>query len=272
MATDMWERALPPLLYKMGLELKKGVAREFIKAQLQNPNSPFTMQVKGGKPPLHDSGRLERAMKAVATGIQPINTPQLKGVKVTWQIPESRGTGEYPQFRGNNEFEYMWVHEFGSNRMSKKLIFASGMRGNFEGAGYSGYIVVDREWKLQKRPFFFKGMETGRKKALVILRQGIIEYFVTHMQSPRYKPRWLQTALVPQLAPTGMIGFGMYFAPPSSLYKYPGMFGDFMGVASGALFTERAIAGYIRQYAWGQIGMTRKSMRRKFRRKLYSNR
>lgn len=244
-----------------GLALKKRIALEFRRAQYTYTNTSTTRALKGGKPTFEDSGALKTAMTDVTSGVEVTEMGGNVSLKVSWDIPESGGTGLLPELRQNNEFEYFWVHERGATM--SRLATPDG-------------AVVRKMWHLRPRPWFQSALQEAGKQAGQAMAQ-LYGRAISGLVIPAVEARkfgWWGTSFLPMQAPWQVLPMtaresAMWVAPPSGAYKYFGALADMGGVFAGA-FTEAAILSYIRQYAWGQIGVTRKTVRRKVRRRLWA--
>lgn len=272
-----WHPAIANGLMQAGMALKQSVRSAYFKFRAAYPNAPLTVELKGGKPTLEETGALREAMSDLS-GIELSANLQKAQVKVWWDLPESGGTGKFPDFRKNNNFEYIWAQEFGSPRMSKRVryifkqeYFETGTGGVYKARGNEKKLgIVTGLWVLEARPFFVRGMQDGAQKALGMLIANIapvLEEF-KRWKTPRYKPLGISMAPESPLPKAAWGSLVWYALPPSSMYKYIGIVSDLHGVWDST-FSERAVWAYVRQYAYGQGGATRKSVRRKFRRKVW---
>lgn len=243
-------------MFNAAKRVKQIVAQAYENAKMGVlPNSPATIRIKGGSTPLHDSGDLEKAMKDEG-GITMSDDGRTVTASINWMIPEAGTKGVQGQFRKNQQFEYLWAQEFGA-KMTKV-------------AREDAAVVEDTSYTLPPRAFFMQALQRAQFEAG---REVAIAYapVIDAMRNVRRIPtKGFGVQLMPSMFGTSTIGMLMYFAPPSILYAYYGAASDLMGAWSGSLLSQRQMFGWGRQYMWGQVGATKKSIRRKFRRQLWA--
>lgn len=240
-------------MYNAAAAVKEQVIKAYENAQTIYHDSPTTTKLKGGGSALKDSGDLERALKGAK--ITMFDDGNVVKASITWDIPEAGTKGIMGAFRKNKNFEYLWAQETGAN-MSKI-------------ARPDAAVIEDANWVLTPRPFFLNAIQSSRTVAARAVASSYAPVIDTMLRSKRLPVRGFGLKLVENPFSTSTIGFLMYFVPPSILYAYVGAAGDIMGAWSGALLGEKQMFGWGRQYMWGRIGATKKTIRRKFRRKLW---
>jgi hypothetical protein len=268
---SVWQPAVRKAMAQAGAIMKKTVSQTYMTNRMTAfPNSPITVALKNSATPLEESGALRDAMTG-NYGVE-YNPTKPNQVRVYWDLPESGGTGLFPASRKNDSFEYIWAQEFGSGKMKTRATRIWREGATPEMGGYEFWTIKHTIWALEPRPFFVEGMKKGAQQALAVL-VGNLAPIIDNFKN--YKAPRLQSGMPVSMAPDifklpiGAQALMWYVVPPSSMYKYIGIASDMHGVWD-ASFNERAVWGYIRQYAYGQGGATRKSMRRKFRRQLWT--
>lgn len=275
MVSPLIKPALASALKVMGEAIKMSIRQEFVRAQTIYFNTDTTIEIKGGKPPMNDTGRLNRAIMSPG-GVKMDMGTNTVVCRVSWDMPEAGSHGIRGFLRKKQDYEYIRALENGANmkvRASKMWASASG-KPKFTANSGGGYAHVRYEmalkridWYMYPRAFFVQGLKNGMK---IGSRAG------AQIMKPVLAPLQEQAAAIgrmPSFAPdvgmpSTMMGFGMFFAPPTSMYKYMGIGGELDSAFQGT-FGDEAVFGFLRQMGWGQIGATRKSQRRRFRRGIY---
>jgi hypothetical protein len=246
-----------------GACVKNGVRQQFVETSMSSHNNPLTLKIKGGLPPLYDTGRLSTAIMN-SGGVNVIAGANTAKCIVTWNMPESKTSGIRGWLRKERDFEYIRALENGA----KMSIRASYMwEKNLKSGQLMQYSLKLVDWYSAPRAFFVKGCREGMRigaQAGARIMKPLADMLASDIPSIGNMPRFSPDVS----APATVLGMGMYFAPPTSLYKYFGIYGDLRSAWSGS-FGDEAIFGFMRQYGWGQIGATKKSARRKFRRSIY---
>jgi len=257
-----------------GNQIKEAVRKSYRNAQIEYSGglSSATKAIKGHSKALDDSGQLKDMVEDKG-GVEPNRSGGANGVTVSWEIPQSGNTGVAPSFRRNKEFPYLFVHEgvsqgntSGNQRFQMKTVAVQSTR---------RWMATRFKWWSTPRPFFFngikKGMQSGVPTAANIMMPvcdpNVMEAEMGPMSLLSYEP--FGERMTPTLAPHTVLGLSLFFAPPSKMYAYVGAASDLQGAMRGS-FTEKTLFGYLRQVAWGSVGLTGKTSRRKFRRRIWT--
>lgn len=264
------EKSIGPVtravLQQYGKIIKRSVAESFQMAKSSSGLRPATIKYKAKKGllqgPLQETGRLQRAITDLNRGIEVEPGINKSKVRISWDFPTAANTGISPSGRKNNDFLYVTSVEDGITK---------------------GVVLHEDMVLRQRNPLFprkgTKFLEIGIKKGIAegnaMVKESLAKLAVfdpSAMSVPIVRQHTEYTGLdvrmTPTLMPHGPLGVIVYLIPPSYMYKYIGMSDDFMGAWSGT-FDEIHIYGYIRQFLWGKTGVTKKTIRRKWRRKLY---
>jgi len=236
-----------------------------IKRLASFPNQLNTQIWKGHGRQLEDSGNLKQSMENYKVDLFGYGG---KGIRlaVTWYLPTSEGTGMFPENRKNNNFVYLWVHELGNKvGMKTKLTFNEEMIPELK----------YRPWFVVPRPFFLSGLKKGGESAMLAV-YGIMAQHMQQLQDAN-KTNWMDKmgkygtpfSPFPSILPSLGMGLIFYVTPPMRELSYLGMISDIQGLLAGS-FTETQILSFVRQMGWGQTGFTKKSMRRRIRRRIWS--
>lgn len=254
-------------LRRLGQEIKKAVKEEYENKRTTYGNSPTTIIHKGmGKPALEDTGALRHAVTTWDDNeIKVVQTGNNYTLEVDWSMPQSGGTGVMPAGRKNNMFVYLWAHEYGTDEKITHILARNS----------KGFVLIraKKPWALDARPFFEDGLKKGIDKGSDLASGEI--YTATDLTTISERAPYVSTGpagmggLLPSLFPTSMAGLIWYVVPPSQLYAVIGMASDIAGFLKGSFMSFGIAGGYARQYAWGQMGITKKVFRRKFRGRLW---
>ena len=240
-----------------GNEIKKGVQKKFREAQSKYPNKDMTRAMKGGKSALEDTGRLKSSIMD-KSGVDVKRTQTGYVLSVSWDLPASSGSPQFPGHRKEGNYIYLLVQEHGSTNMKKLArITRSGKKS-----------VYDKMWELKARPFFNDGVQEGLERSTAVANAIIGNVVDLERLSGSLKYEGLGVRMTPTMMPRTPLSTLMYITPPTKMLMYVGAASDFAGAWRGS-FTEVTILGYMRQMFWGQMGVTQKSTRRGIRRSVW---
>jgi len=258
--------AIRTSLYAYGTAIRQNVKQAFRAAQAKGPmNSPVTMAIKGGTTALKEIGALESAVMEDSGRITIKHVGNTYIADISWDFPVAGFGGLAGDKRKNKGFVYLLSHEYGNVKPIQQIAKPIGDTGFF--------TLKKRMWFMKPRPFLQVGIQTG----MVTGTQPSVQIMANVLKIRKAPPIVITSAgqykpfgvpLLPSLYPTTASGMGWYFVPPSQMYAVIGATSDLMGAWRGS-FNEKSIVGYLRQYAWGGTGVTKKSARRKFRRRLW---
>lgn len=271
---------------KLGEEIKKAVKDEYETRRKTYGNSPTTIVYKGmGKTALEETGALKQAV--TTWDESEIKITQLGSdykLEVDWTLPTSLNTGAMPAGRKNNQYVYLWAHEYGTNTKITHILARN----------QKSFVLIKakKPWALEPRPFFMDGIEKGINKGTEVAAGEI--YVATDVKTISQRAPYVSTGvagqpliptpgvtpiklptpigmggILPKLYPTSMSGLIWYVLPPSQFYAVIGMASDIAGFLRGSFFSFGMAGGYARQVAWGQVGTTKKIYRRKIRGRIW---
>ena len=210
---------------------------------------------------LEETGKLRKSLENYDVKVERNGTASFK-LHVLWNFPTVEGTGLFPESRKRRAFKYIWVHEFGSANMTKRAYSYASDRGNII------FGIKNKQWLLQRRPFYISGLREGCMRASTIITAALAPYLYLLSKHKVYKRKKLPSPFPDVVPTTTPVGYSLYWVPPTVALAYIGAASDFLGYLQGS-FTESALFSYVRQFGWGQFGMTKKSMRRQFRHALW---
>jgi hypothetical protein len=264
-------------LRRMGNEIKKSVKDEFENSQSKYSNRPTTAAYKAQRGfsnrALEETGALKDAVTNWGENeIKVLPAGNSYNLRVEWTLPQAGMRGVFGVARKKPQFVYLWAHESGAENITN--ILARRTKGGFT------LIKAKKPWTLEERPFFINGIDKGIDNGSRIAAGEI--YAAIDLKRISDRAPYVETGyrmkrppgmggIFPKLLPGMSISSLIwYVVPPSQLYAVIGMSSDIMGFLKGSFFSFGMFGGYARQMAWGQVGMTKKIYRRRFRAGLWN--
>ena len=134
------------------------------------------------------------------------------------------------------------------------------------------------------RPFIFRGLAKGMNTGMAATHgaHALTAYAMSNPQSPPIRinsdmpsPRAQMESQALSIRGSGRFNWLFWFLPPSKLLAYLGIFSEIQGILSGGLLSSAGASQFARNWSVGlagaQVGIpaTRKTVRRRFRRKLW---
>jgi hypothetical protein len=258
----MYKPRMAMALEELGQTIRQSVIHNFNmkSAEYSSGLSSVTRMAKHNSQALIDTGRLKNAVENAEVTMSGLGDSQT--VNIGWTFPNASQSPMFPFSRQNQGYIYLWSHEQEFGMISSPKRLKPGKLG--------GFVIQNRLWVMKPRPFLMEGIQQGAQAGSMAAAQTLAPVMdlqtISMNTIVRYRP--FDVPLTPSMIPYTLGGLVFWFVPPSKMYAVIGAVSDLAGAINGS-FSERAAFGYGRQMAWGRTGVTKKSIRRRYRRRLW---